>query len=59
MALGLGTLRLPPTSFWAMTPREFTAAARIGADQTQRLAPTRRDLATLMDRFPDIESPRA
>jgi len=42
-----------------MTPREFTAAARIRSEPILRLTPTRRDLATLMDRFPDLESPRA
>ncbi|WP_404405392.1 rcc01693 family protein [Pelagibacterium halotolerans] len=26
MRFGLGTLRLPPTAFWAMTPRELAAA---------------------------------
>ena len=28
MAAGLGTLRLPPRDFWAMTPRELDAALR-------------------------------
>ena len=26
MAMGLGVLRLAPTAFWAMTPRELQAA---------------------------------
>lgn len=28
MGLGLGVLRLPPSAFWAMTPRELMAAAQ-------------------------------
>ena len=28
MAFGLGTLRLSPSAFWSMTPRELTLAAR-------------------------------
>ena len=28
MAAGLGTLRLPPAVFWAMTPKELAAALR-------------------------------
>jgi uncharacterized phage protein (TIGR02216 family) len=58
MALGLGVLRLSPTEFWAMTPRELAAALR-GA--LGRLIPgpaiDRAGLARLMSRFPD--EPRA
>ena len=53
MRLGLGTLRLPPDTFWAMTPVEFLAAL-----QGAGLIPTggtmdRSVLETLMSAFPD------
>ena len=49
MALGLGTLKLPPRAFWAATPREIAAAfaARHAA------APSRARLSQLMQMFPD------
>lgn len=54
MAAGLGTLRLAPHIFWAMTPREFDAALRgafgIAAQPTPM---SRRDLSGLMQRYPD------
>jgi uncharacterized phage protein (TIGR02216 family) len=54
MALGLGTLRLSPSSFWRMTPRELSAAALALTDATPRSTPpTRSDLAEMMRRFPD------
>ena len=55
MAMGLGILRLESTAFWALTPREFAAAARaiLGPPQASTARPTRRDLADLMARFPD------
>ena len=50
MAAGIGRLRLPPESFWAMTPVELMAALGAGA----RPAPLGRDgLAALMARHPD------
>ncbi|MBN9076938.1 MAG: hypothetical protein BGN87_20860 [Rhizobiales bacterium 65-79] len=50
MHVGLGLLRLSPHDFWAMTPREFAAAAGL----SRRAAPpTRADLAWLMREFPD------
>ncbi|PSH60783.1 phage tail assembly chaperone [Phyllobacterium endophyticum] len=52
MAAGLGVLRLSSTEFWAMTPRELNAAFRRSASHT---APTRNDLAQLMQAFPDRE----
>jgi uncharacterized phage protein (TIGR02216 family) len=54
MAAGLGHLRLPPAHFWSMTPRELAAALRavLGSRQPSR-PPARRDLASLMARFPD------
>ena len=54
MAVGLGALRLSPSEFWSMTPRELRAALDAahgpapGAD-----APARADLDALLDRFPD------
>ncbi|ODA66834.1 hypothetical protein A7A08_02131 [Methyloligella halotolerans] len=54
MAAGLGTLRLAPRDFWAMTPRELDAALRgvfgMGAGG---LRPSAGDLAALMVRYPD------
>jgi uncharacterized phage protein (TIGR02216 family) len=50
IATGLGLLRLPPAQFWAMTPREFALASRIGAPG---LKPARRDLDALMRAYPD------
>lgn len=54
MAMGLGVLRLPPSHFWSMTPREL-AAASLGAfgPPPSRSAPSRVDLTRLMLRFPD------
>ena len=53
MAFGLGTLRLPPPTFWALTPRELAALAG-GADE----APDRAALDELMRRFPDERTTR-
>jgi uncharacterized phage protein (TIGR02216 family) len=57
MRTGLGRLGLSPAVFWAMTPREFDAAlhGRFGVPGAAA-APTRRDLADLMRRFPDHSS---
>lgn len=54
MAIGLGVLGFSPRVFWAMTPREFEAALRgrlggCGGDD----APTKTDLAELMQQYPD------
>ena len=52
MSVGLGLLRLPPSHFWAMTPREFDRAARaLFGDRDD--APGRADLARLMTIYPD------
>lgn len=54
MTLGLGTLRLAPSSFWSMTPRELTAAVRSLSDLTPHSrSPTRSELDAMMSRFPD------
>lgn len=55
MRFGLGVLRLPPASFWAMTPRELALALeafgpRLGA------APGRAALERMMGAFPDTET---
>jgi uncharacterized phage protein (TIGR02216 family) len=54
MAAGLGVLGLQPHVFWAMTPREFDAAlrGRVGY-AAHPPAPTRAELAALMQQFPD------
>ncbi len=54
MAAGLGTLRLAPSVFWAMTPREFEAALRGAFGIAAQPAPmSRGELAVLMAAFPD------
>ncbi len=54
MAAGLGTLRIPPSEFWRMTPKEIDAAFRgyFGITSATN-APTRADLHKLMQLFPD------
>jgi len=49
MAMGLGTLRLPPRAFWAATPREIAAAfpKRPGAGLPRGV------LEQLLQQFPD------
>lgn len=52
MTVGLGLLRLAPSAFWAMTPREMAAA--MGTPRTRPgIAPGRARLAELMTVFPD------
>jgi uncharacterized phage protein (TIGR02216 family) len=53
MEAGLGTLRLPPLVFWAMTPRELEAALRGAFGVTQARPMSRADLAVLMAAYPD------
>jgi uncharacterized phage protein (TIGR02216 family) len=57
MAAGFGLLRLSPQAFWSMTPRELDAAlgAILGPAGS---SPSRTEFASLMQRFPDIPSPR-
>lgn len=53
MGFGLGVLRLAPRDFWAMTPRELTAAHQ-GLCGPPPPAPLgRARLAALMAQFPD------
>ena len=57
MQFGLGVLRLAPSQFWAMTPREIAAAMR--ARQGSVPEPIdKATLAALNDAFPDL-SPEA
>ena len=53
MATGLGLLRLPPATFWALTPKELAAALKAVLGPVGVTAPARSDLARLMQRFPD------
>jgi uncharacterized phage protein (TIGR02216 family) len=54
MAAAFGLLRLSPKEFWSMTPRELERAMSVlGGDM--RSAPARRDLAELMQQFPDAQ----
>jgi uncharacterized phage protein (TIGR02216 family) len=54
MAVGLGTLALPPSEFWRMTPKEIDAAVRgrLGVASTAS-TPSRAELLQLMQLFPD------
>lgn len=54
MAAGLGTLRITPQAFWAMTPRELAAALQ--PHFATPAAPPADTLADLMRRYPDTRS---
>lgn len=57
MRLGLGALRLPPETFWAMTPAELARALEgAGLVPVPSRAMGPKGLAALMDRFPDTPS---
>jgi len=53
MAAGLGVLGLAPAAFWAMTPRELSAALRGRCGHASIAPPSRTDVRALMQRFPD------
>ncbi len=53
MAAGLGFLRLPPAVFWAMTPRELSAALNWRAARSAPPLLTRDALDDLSARYPD------
>lgn len=55
MAFGLGTLRLPPREFWAMTPREMAAAHAGVSGRGVGTALGREGLERLMALHPDGE----
>ena len=55
IGFGLGTLRLPPRDFWAMTPRELACAARAVRGEAAQ-PPGRDTFNDLMRRFPDSHS---
>jgi len=52
MYAGLGLLRLEPSAFWRMTPREFAAACG-ASGRRPSTAPKRSELQSLMQRYPD------
>ncbi|HZP09824.1 rcc01693 family protein [Methyloceanibacter sp.] len=54
MEAGLGTLRLAPSAFWAMTPRELEAALRGAFGRGAARPMSRAELAALMALHPDI-----
>jgi uncharacterized phage protein (TIGR02216 family) len=53
MTVGLGVLRLSPAAFWAMTPKELSAAVAAHAPGGEAIGRGR--LGELMGRFPDGE----
>ena len=53
MEAGLGLLRLAPSVFWAMTPRELDAALRGAFGMAGAEPMSHADLAALMVAFPD------
>ena len=53
MHVGLGLLRLSPDAFWAMTPREFLAAAGWQKHKSANGSLDRKALDRLMCAFPD------
>ena len=52
IGFGLGVLKLPPESFWRMTPRELAAAIHAVRGRAGAALP-REGLDDLMRRFPD------
>lgn len=53
MAIGMGVLRLPPSAFWAMTPRELGRAISGLSGGGLGEPMSRESLDALMARFPD------
>ena len=53
MRLGLGTLRMPPDAFWALTPGELLAALQGAGIVSIDGAMDRNALDSLMSAFPD------
>jgi len=52
MGFAFAVLRLSPGAFWAMTPRELSAAINTLSPPLQQ-RPGRSDLDRLISRFPD------
>ncbi len=59
MAAGLGLLRLPPTAFWAMTPKELAAALGALHGPLRIDPPSRFELGRLMQAYPDTTQSRS
>ncbi len=53
MEAGLGTLRLAPSVFWGMTPRELEAALTGAFGVARASLMSRADLSALMGAYPD------
>lgn len=53
MTFGFGHLRLAPSAFWSMTPRELAAAVAALPRSSTLAPPTRTNFDTLLKRFPD------
>ncbi|MEM7775755.1 MAG: phage tail assembly chaperone [Pseudomonadota bacterium] len=53
MSLGFGVLKLSPSAFWSMTPRELFAALRPPGSSAQSEPPTRAALREMMATHPD------
>ncbi len=53
MAAGFGLLGLSSAAFWAMTPRELSAALRGRLGSGPDAPPSAQELAELMTRYPD------
>jgi uncharacterized phage protein (TIGR02216 family) len=55
MRFGFGVMRLTSKDFWALTPRELTAAFE-AINGARPRSPQRQELETLMASFPDKEN---
>lgn len=59
MAIALGSLRIPPADFWALTVPELDALLRGARGITENGRALSRDgLSALMARFPDSSAER-
>ena len=58
MAVGFGLLRLPPATFWSMTPKELGAALASITGPARGGPPSRSDLGRLMQSYPDQQHAR-
>lgn len=53
MRFGFGVLRLSSREFWGLTPRELAAAFEAHASPVRHYPPSKVDLASLMQVYPD------